>query len=126
MRNWLTTRLEWLRAADLRLAAELAVIGALVVAFILIGNAVGGGIDQLDKNILLAMRDAPDDPWGPHWLEAGMQHLSALGSIAVTGLVAIIAVLFLLVGRKPRLALLVVMCAVGTLIAMAVLKGLYD
>ena len=126
MRNWLTSRVEWLRSADLRLAAELAVIGALVLTFILIGNAVGGGIDQLDKNILLAMRDAPDDPWGPHWFEAGMQHLSALGSIAVTGLVAIIAVLFLLVGRKPRLALLVVMCAVGTLIAMAVLKGLYD
>jgi undecaprenyl-diphosphatase len=117
---------EWLRAADLRLAAELAVIGALVVAFILIGNAVGSGIDQVDKQILLAMRASPDDPHGPHWLERGVMHISALGSGAVTGLLTILAISFLLVARKPRHALFVFACAVGTLIFMATLKGIYE
>lgn len=126
MRNWLTARIEWLRAADLRLAAELALVGALVVAFILIGNAVGGGIDQVDKDLLLAMRAAPDDPHGPHWFEDGMMHLSAVGSGAVTGLVTLVSILFLLVARKPRLALLLLVCALGTLVWMEVLKGIYE
>lgn len=126
MRNWLTARIEWLRAADLRLAAELAILGALVVAFIMIGNAVGGGIDQVDKEILLAMRVAPDDPRGPHWFEDGMMHLSAIGSGAVTGLVTLVSILFLLVARKPRLALLLLVCALGTLVWMEVLKGIYE
>ncbi len=126
MRAWFTARVEWLRAADLRLAAELAVLGALVVGFIFIGNAVGGGIDEVDKQILLALRDAPDDPRGPRGFENAVMHLSALGSGAVTGLVTLIAVLFLLVARKPRLALLLVVCALGTLVAMELLKGLYE
>jgi undecaprenyl-diphosphatase len=117
---------KWITAPDLRLAAELAVLGALVVAFLLIGNAVGGGLDNIDKEILLALRNAPDDPRGPRWFENGMMHLSALGSVAVTGLVTIVAVLFLVVARKPRLALLLAVCCAGTLLAMAVLKGVYE
>lgn len=126
MRKWLTARIEWLRAADLRLAAELAAVGLLVVGFIMIGNAVGGGIDSVDKDILLAMRDAPDNPRGPHWFEDGMMHLSAVGSGAVTGLVTLVSILFLLVSRKPRLALLLLVCALGTLVWMEVLKGIYE
>jgi undecaprenyl-diphosphatase len=126
MRQWLLSRIEWLRAGDLRLAAELALLGALVVAFILIGNAVGGGIDNFDKEILLALRHAPDDPIGPHWLERGVMHISALGSVAVTGLLTIISISFLLVARKPRHALFVFASAVGTLVFMATLKGLYE
>ncbi|HUQ06775.1 MAG TPA: phosphatase PAP2 family protein [Kofleriaceae bacterium] len=117
---------EWLRAADLRLAAELAVIGALVVAFILIGNAVGSGFDGFDEQILLAMRNTPDDPRGPRWFENAMMHLSALGSGAVTGLVTIIAVGYLLMARKPRLAALLAACALGTVIWMNVLKRIYE
>ena len=116
---------KWLTAPDLRLAAELAALGALVLAFILIGNAVGGGIDRVDKEILLALRNTPDDPRGPPWFEHAVMHLSALGSVAVTGLVTLVAVLFLLVARKPRLALLLAVSAMGTLVWMAVLKGVY-
>jgi undecaprenyl-diphosphatase len=126
MRQWLSSRIEWLRAADLSLAFELAVIGALVVAFILIGNAVGGGIDQVDKEILLALRTAPDDPRGPESLQDAVMHLSALGSGAVTGLLTLIAILFLLVAKKPRHAALLLVCALGTLVWMEVLKGIYE
>jgi undecaprenyl-diphosphatase len=53
-------------------------------------------------------------------------HISALGSGAVTGLLTILAISFLLVARKPRHALFVFACAVGTLIFMATLKGIYE
>jgi hypothetical protein len=95
---------KWITAPDLRLAAELAVLGALVVAFLLIGNAVGGGLDNIDKEILLALRNAPDDPRGPRWFENGMMHLSALGSVAVTGLVTIVAADSSAARRSPRAA----------------------
>ncbi len=126
MRRWLTAHLEWLRAADLRLAAELGALCVLVLVFVLIGNAVGGGIDQVDKQILLAFRNTPDDPLGPQKFENAVMHLSALGSGAVTALFTLIAILFLLVARKPRLALVVLVCALGTLVWMAVLKGIYE
>lgn len=117
----------WLQAADLALPAVLVAIGVLVVGFLKLGHSVAESkTDAFDRSILLALRAAPDDPLGPRWFEAAVMHLSALGSGAVTGLVAVIAVTFALLARQPRFAALIAVCALGTSALMGVLKGLYN
>ena len=127
MKAKLRASLDWLRAKDLRLVAILAVIGGLVFAFIKIGRSVsGGGTSGFDEAILLALRDAPDDPIGPPSLTAAVMHISALGSGAVTGLIVLITTLFFVVSKHYRYALLMIACSVGTLAGMALLKGFYE
>jgi undecaprenyl-diphosphatase len=125
--SWIKSRIDWLRAADLRLLAELAAVAILVLVFIVIGSEIGElDTDAFDRSILLALRAAPDDPIGSHNVEAAVVHLSALGSGTVTTLVVIIATAFLALAGRWRYALLVIACAVGTLILMEVLKSFYD
>ncbi len=124
VRSWVTERAGWVRATDLRLVAEIGVVAVLILAFILIGNGVGE-VD-LDDRILLALRDAPDDPRGPRSVENAVMHLSALGSGVVTGLLTLIAVMFLFLARRRAYAILVLVCALGTLVFMALLKSLYE
>ena len=124
--SWVRDRLEWLRAADLRLLAELAAIALLIVAFVWIGSAIGE-LDPgaFDRAILLALRHAPDDPIGSRDVEVAVMHLSALGSGAVTTLIVLIAIAFFALAGRWRYALLVAACALGTLLAMELLKSLY-
>jgi undecaprenyl-diphosphatase len=126
-KTWLTSTRDWLRGADLQVITGLVAIGVLVLVFIRLGSAVSGaGTDDFDQAVLLALRDAPDDPIGPPAFEGAVMHLSALGSGAVTSLVVLIAASYLALSGRRRYALLVIGCAVGTLIAMAALKGLFD
>lgn len=115
-----------LKNADLRLLLELAIIGALVVTFLKIAHEVNEGTESFDHAILLGLRDTPSDPIGGPGVEAAIMHLSGLGSGAVTTLVAVIAVAFLCLAGRWRFAGLVVACAVGTLLVMMMLKGIYD
>lgn len=116
----------WRRNTELRLVMELAAIGALVIAFLAIAHAVGNGTERFDHAILLGLRDTPQDPIGGPGVEAAVMHLSGLGSGAVTTLVAVIAIMFLCLAGRWRYAGLVVACAVGTLVVMLILKGIYD
>lgn len=124
--RWLAARVPWLRAPELGLTVALALLGALVVAFLLLGSEVAEGETfAFDRAILLAFRAAPDDPIGPPWVEQAVVHLSALGSAAVSTLVTVIAVGFLALAGKRRYALLVAACALGTELWMSLLKHLY-
>lgn len=116
----------WRKNADLRLLMELAIIGALVIAFLGIAHAVGSGSESFDHAILLGLRNAPDDPIGGEGVQAAVMHLSGLGSGAVTTLVTIIAITFLILAKRYRFAGLVLACAIGTLFVMMILKGIYD
>jgi len=119
--------LEWLRAGDLRLMFELFVVAMLVLVFLKIAHEVNEqGTEWFDHGILLGLRDAPDNPIGSPGMEAAVMHLSGLGSGAVTTLVCVIAVMFLCLAGRWRFAGLLVACAVGTLLVMLMLKGLYD
>ena len=115
-----------LRQADLRLVAELALVGVLITVFLKIGDEVGElDTDEFDNAVLLAMRDAPDDPIGGARIEAGVTHISALGSGVVTGLIVLILALYFALDGRWRYALLLMMTAIGTGIAMALLKAAY-
>lgn len=119
-------RPEWLRNADQRLLLELAIIGALIVAFLKIAHEVAEGTESFDHAILLGLRNTPDDPIGGEGIQAAVMHLSGLGSGAVTTMVCVITVTFLCLAGRWRYAGLVVACAVGTLVVMMILKGIYD
>jgi undecaprenyl-diphosphatase len=120
------TRPGWLRSADLRLLLELAIVGVLIVTFLKIAHEVNDGSEWFDHRILLGLRDTPTDPIGGPGMEAAVMHLSGLGSGAVTGFVTLIAVIFLCLAGRWRYAGLVVAAALGTLVVMLVLKGIYD
>jgi undecaprenyl-diphosphatase len=116
----------WLREADLRLMFELVLIGLAAVTFLKIAHEVGEGAEWFDHTILLALRETPSDPLGSSGVEAAVMHLSGLGSGAVTALVSLIAVVFLCLAGRWRFAALVVACALGTLLFMLILKGIYE
>ena len=124
--TWLRRRVEWLRAADLRLTAELAAICLLLLAFAYLGSTFGIGVGDFDRAILLALRNAPDDPIGSRNVENTIIHLSALGSVAVTTLIVLIVVAFLLLARRWRYAVLVAIAAAGAQLWMKLLKFAYD
>lgn len=126
LRRSMTKRIPWLRAPELRLLAILAVLAALVTAFLVLASEVAEGETAgFDRAILLAFRATPADPIGPPWLEASVVHISALGSAAVTTLVTLIAVAYLALADRRRYALLVAGCALGTELWMALLKASY-
>lgn len=83
---------------------------------------------SVDHVVLRALRTdaAGTDPIGPAWLERALVDISALGSGGVTTLVVIMTLGFLLLAGKPRMALLVVACALGAWSAMHLLKDLFD
>ena len=114
----------WLAARDLRLLAIVAVVGLLLWGFVALADEVGE-LDTLDvdRAILLAFRtDHGATPVGPAWVQRTMTDLSALGSGAVAGLLVVLVGGFLLLDHRPRHALLVLICALGTWGGMSVLK----
>lgn len=125
--TWLQGRIAWFRAADLRLQAELLGVGLLVMFFVWLGDEMGeGDTHAIDNAILLALRDAPDDPIGSYAVEAGVMHISALGSGVVAALITTIAAAYLLLAKRIRYALTLIAVAAGTGLVMTFLKPLYD
>jgi undecaprenyl-diphosphatase len=116
----------WWSSADLRLLVELCAVGLLVVIFLKIAHEASDGVEDLDRAILLALRHSADDPIGGKGVQAAMLHITGLGSSVVTGLITLIAVSFLALAGRLRYAALVLGAAVGTLLVMLALKGLYD
>ena len=125
--SWFRRGTAWLRARDLILLAALSGIGVLVVGFIKIASEVGEKETRaVDEAILLAMRNAPDDPIGSDKFQAAVMHISALGSGVVTGLIVLIVVSFCVLAGHKRYALLVLACSVGTGLIMWMLKGFFE
>lgn len=127
MTAWLRAPIDWLRARDLRLLAELAAVGVLLLVFVEIGRAFDGARTRaFDEAILLALRNTPSDPIGSDAVTAAVMNISALGSNAVTGLIVVIATLFFAIAGRWRYALLMLACALGTLAGMSLLKDFYE
>jgi len=118
----------WLRGRDLRLVGALLAIVGLGWCFLALAELVNEGTaSDFDHAILrLLRRDGGPEPVGPPWLTSAMLNITALGSAAVATLVVLLVLGFLLLARKPRIAALVVACAVGTALGTQGLKAIYD
>ncbi len=113
-----------MKAAVRANVTAVAVIVALLAAFAgLASNVLEAETDTIDRAILMALRsDDGVNPIGPVWLERGIVNLSALGSTSVTGLIVVLASLFLVLDRRPRQAILVAATAATAGIVLTVLK----
>jgi len=125
----------WWAAVSRRVGRiELSVLITLVVllAGVWLFDTIAEGVvgrdpRYMDRQILLALREPgdPSDPIGPTGLEIMMRDFTALGGTAVTSLVTLSVVGYLLLRRQYNLVVLVVVTVVGSGILTQVLKSAY-
>lgn len=92
-----------------------AIAASAVFAFAQIADEVSeGDTKSFDEAVLTALRSADDpaQPIGPIWVQEMFQDFTSLGSVAVLTLIVIATIGYLLVRRKPAMALFVAI-AVG-------------
>jgi undecaprenyl-diphosphatase len=108
----------------LPLIALVVVAGGIWVFADLADEVKEGGTRQIDTRILLALRNPADrsDPLGPPWVEETERDLTALGGVAVMGLLTLGVCGFLLIDGKNRAAVLVLIAVGGGLLWSTVLK----
>ncbi|QDT01237.1 phosphatase PAP2 family protein [Adhaeretor mobilis] len=116
------SHLEWAPLLALLLAA------ALTWGFIELADEVGeGSTASIDERILLSMRNPADssDPLGPEIVEEIGRDLTALGGIAVLGLLTASTVLFLFLMPMPRAAIYVTIATAGAIAMSLGLKAAF-
>ncbi|MFN3515483.1 MAG: phosphatase PAP2 family protein [Phenylobacterium sp.] len=120
-----------LEVASREVAAVLALFTVAVCAWVfleIVDEVVEGETEGIDRRILLALRrgGGGHEPIGPRWLEMAAADVTALGSTTVLVLVvAFVAGLFSILGRR-REALLVVLAAAGGATLSQGLKTIFD
>ena len=126
----LTARIR--RQLGRREIALLLLLGTLACGawiFLEIAEEVNQG-DTLtvDEQILMVFREAgdPNDPIGPHALESAVRDITALGSLTVITLLTLIVTTFLFLGRRPRLAVYMLVASAGGVAISYALKFLYN
>ena len=113
----------------MRVVAGLLALALLGGAFLNIAEEVAeGDTSAIDQAILTLLRQpgSPHEPIGPHWLTVAAADLTALGSIAVLGVVVlVVGALFAAIG-KARQALIVVVASAGAIVWSEGLKAVFD
>src|SRR5215470_10526034 len=97
----------WLGGLDLILLLAVLAMVTGVWSFIAIADkVVEGKTRRIDERLIRSLRDAADpaDPIGPDWLEEVGRDLTALGGMAVLGLVTLIVTGYFLMAGKRRAA----------------------
>lgn len=100
-------RLVYAARRELHLLIPVLLLAAALWAFVSIADeVVEGESHAFDKAVLLSMRMPNDltDPWGPRWLEELARDFTALGGTGVLIFVIVVALGFLLLQGKPRVA----------------------
>lgn len=109
------------------LPALLVMLAAIWSFIALTDEVLEGETRAFDTRILLAMRDPLDraDPFGPVWLEIVARDLTALGGVAVLGLLTFAAAGYLwLSGHRRSMWFLLVAVAGGVLFSQALKFGI--
>jgi undecaprenyl-diphosphatase len=95
----------------------------LVGCFAILASEVAESeTEAIDQAVLRAMRGPGGRPVGPLWLQTALVNLSALGSVAVTTLVIVVASTFLILTRRARQAALLIACGLGAAVVIVMLK----
>jgi len=119
--------LVWLGGHELGILLSIAGIAAGVWIFSMIADKVAGhGPGTFDRTLLLAMRRPGNlRPIGPPAVQDAARDITALGGVAVLGLLTLITSGFLVLDDKRRMAALVCGSVLSGLIAGTILKGLF-
>lgn len=120
----------WLRdRIEVEILAAMGFIAGAVWVFAGLADGVTEGTaPAFDRAVLLALRNPADpaDPLGPPWLELMMRDLTALGGVAVLGLITIsVSGLLWLQGRRRAVALLLAAIGGGQLFS-SIAKWIID
>ncbi len=110
------------------LLALLAVSAGLWAFVQFAGRVMDGSMRDLDKSLLLAMREPGDssDPVGPGWVETMARDITALGGIAILTRVTIASAIFLALQRKTGAMRLLLFAVIGGWGLMVLLKRGFD
>lgn len=128
-KNPLAHSLAWLWKRELPvLLGIFSVFASLLIFIFLTQLALEDAPHQIDRYLLLLMRNPADlsDPLGPLWLEEVGRDITALGGNAVLILLTLGVICYLLLDKKPRLALVVLVATLGALAVSSVLKKTVD
>ena len=90
--------------AELVVVAALGLLTLCIMGFMELADDVAEADTRaFDQAILDSVRAPgdPSDPIGPHWLEIAMADVTALGAVAVLGIVALVVAGFLFIQRRP-------------------------
>src|SRR5829696_1350868 len=113
-----------------RSAIALAALSALLaVGFYTLSRAVvRGATGDVDRQVVLAMREAGNlsDPIGPRWIEEVGRDFTALGGVAVIGLLSFSVAAFFWLSSMRRAAIYVAIASLGSLLISSGLKQLFD
>ncbi len=116
---------DWIRRHR-GVAMAIAGIVALVVGFALLAVAVLSGRTRgFDQAVLGALRDGAGVPVGPSWLPKAVQDWSALGSSHIVVPVVVVVTIALVLAKRPRTAIMLIACLVGTAVIVNGLKLLF-
>ena len=111
-------------------ALVLAALSALLaVGFLSLSRAVAAGrTDNLDRRLLLAMREPGDlsDPIGPRWVEEVGRDFTSLGGVAVLTLITCIATAFFWLASMHRGAVYVAAASLTAMLLSSSLKQAFD
>jgi len=119
----------WLSASELVALTVLSLLAGGLWVFIRLAQYVERGeVSRLDEELVLALRNAadPSDPLGPRWFEEMMRDFTALGGLAVLGLLTAAAILYLILIRKRGTALMLFVAIAGGMVLSLVLKDFFD
>lgn len=117
---------EVVRRIELRLLIGVLLIGlGLWGFFALADEVVEGDTSTIDEAILLALRNPADrsDPLGPEWVEEMGRDFTALGGMAVVGLVTIVTCLYLALARRWAMLWLILLVVCGSQVLNSLLKA---
>lgn len=116
-----------LDAIELRTVLVFAVVVAATWVFWEVAELVTeGDAHQIDRAVLLALREAPDDPVGAGWLEYAIADITALGGYAVLTLLVTLAGVYLLLQKHPGAATAMVGSIVSGTLLVSVFKAVFD
>lgn len=106
----------WLDIKDTNQLILLFALAFCLWGFVELAELVmSGGTTSVDETLLLMLRNDADlsDPIGPMWIEELMRDITALGGVGVLTFVSLLALGFLLLEHKRKLALLLLV-AIGS------------
>lgn len=122
----------FIQTARTEIAALVAlmVVAVGVLSFIELADdmteADGQAFDWAVLHALRPFADEPGRPWGPWWLHEAAADLTSLGGVAVLGLFALVAVIFLVLQRKRLSAVLLVVGLLGGVALSEGLKAVFE
>lgn len=121
----------WQRIKRTELMILLAIALVIGGTWLFIGVAdevIEGETATIDERLLLALRNPADhsDPLGPPWVEESMRDFTALGGGGVLILLSASIVIYLIILRKYRVALLIALAVIGGALFSQLLKNTFE